>query len=87
LTVARLGLSLAQETQEDVGGSWRALGIVAAQLKESIDIDDKMYDAAACFAESLRVFTEMRVIPALAGSVIRRCLYLPITRITNPLEP
>ncbi len=59
LTVARLGLSLAQATQEDVGGSWRALGLAAAQLKESIDIDDKMYDAAACFAESLRVFTEM----------------------------
>jgi tetratricopeptide (TPR) repeat protein len=59
LTVARLGLSLAQETQEDVGGSWRALGMIAAHSPQPIAINGKVYDAAACFAESLRVFTEM----------------------------
>ncbi len=59
LTVARRALALAQATQEDVAGAWRALGKVVAQLPDPIVIGEERYDAAACFAEALRVFTAM----------------------------
>jgi tetratricopeptide (TPR) repeat protein len=59
LAAARRAVSLAQASQEDVGGAWRALGMVAAQLSEPVVIDERAVDAPDCFAESLRVFTEM----------------------------
>lgn len=59
LTAARRAVTLAQASQEDVGGAWRALGMVAARLPEPVAIDGRSCDAPACFAESLRVYTEM----------------------------
>jgi tetratricopeptide (TPR) repeat protein len=61
LVATRQALALGQETeqQEFTGGAWRALGMVAAQLPEPVVIGDHAYDAAACFTESLQVFTEM----------------------------
>jgi tetratricopeptide (TPR) repeat protein len=60
LEVARQALALGQEHNEPnyIGGAWRALGMVAAELPEAIVIEDQAYDAAACYAESLRIFTE-----------------------------
>jgi len=63
LAAARQALALGQESgeQEDIGAAWRALGLVAARLPEPRAIEDKdagqprHYDAAACFAESLRI--------------------------------
>ncbi len=59
LAAARRALDLAQASQEDVGGAWRALGMVAARLSDPIVIGAARYDMAACFAEALRVFIEM----------------------------
>lgn len=63
LAAARQALALGQEHQEPfyIGGAWRALGMVAAQLPEPIAIEDRACDAAACYAESLRIFTEKGV--------------------------
>lgn len=60
LAAARQALALGQDQKQplDIGGAWRALGMVAAELAEPIAIEDQTYDAADCFAESLRVFTE-----------------------------
>jgi tetratricopeptide (TPR) repeat protein len=60
LSAARKALALGQEHDQPfhIGGAWRALGVVAAQLPEPIAIEDRAYDAAACYAESLRIFTE-----------------------------
>jgi tetratricopeptide (TPR) repeat protein len=59
LNAAQRALSLALESQEDVGGAWRALGMVAAHLPGPIDVEGNTYDAPACFAESLDLYTEM----------------------------
>jgi class 3 adenylate cyclase/tetratricopeptide (TPR) repeat protein len=61
LAAAQRALALGQEMgmRDFTGAAWRALGMVAAQLPEPVTIGDNAYDAAACFAESLRVFTEM----------------------------
>ena len=60
LAAARQALALGQEHNQPlhIGGAWRALGMVAAELPEPIAIEDQAYDAAACYAESLRIFTE-----------------------------
>ena len=60
LEAAQHALVLGQETgnPEYIGGAWRTLGLVAANLTEPINIDHKPLDAQVCFAESLRVLTE-----------------------------
>jgi hypothetical protein len=60
LEAAQHALVLGQETgnPEYIGGAWRTLGLVAAHLNDSITIDTKALDTGACFAESLRVWTE-----------------------------
>jgi class 3 adenylate cyclase/tetratricopeptide (TPR) repeat protein len=60
LEAAQRALSLGQKTenQELIAGAWRALGLVAARLPEPITIENKSFDAAACFGESLSLFTE-----------------------------
>jgi tetratricopeptide (TPR) repeat protein len=63
LEAAQQALVLAQEAevQEYISAAWRALGMVATRLPESIAVGDQRgdprqrYDAAACFAESLRI--------------------------------
>jgi len=42
-----------------IGGVWRTLGKVIAHAAEPVAIGDKTCNAEACFAESVRVFTEM----------------------------
>ena len=61
LTAAQQALALGQEAkaQDLIGGAWCALGMAAAQLAHPIATGDKTYNATDCFAESLRVFTEM----------------------------
>jgi class 3 adenylate cyclase/tetratricopeptide (TPR) repeat protein len=44
---------------EPAGQAWRVLGLVAAHLAQPVVLDAHTYSAAACFAESLRIFTEM----------------------------
>jgi class 3 adenylate cyclase/tetratricopeptide (TPR) repeat protein len=60
LMVAHLALAAGQENNEpfQIGAAWRALGMAAARLPEPVAIEDRAYDAAACYAESLRIFTE-----------------------------
>jgi hypothetical protein len=67
LDSARRGLELAEEmeSREDLGVAWRALGRVAANLREPILIkapgkeQPRIVGAEACFAESERIFTEI----------------------------
>jgi serine/threonine protein kinase/predicted ATPase len=61
LEAAKAALTVGQQTgnQEFVGGAWRALGLVAARLREAVSLNDRIYEPSACFAESLRVFTEV----------------------------
>jgi tetratricopeptide (TPR) repeat protein len=46
------------ENNELIAEAWRTLGLVAAQIPESIEIEKQSYDARACFGESLRLFTD-----------------------------
>ncbi|NBD36015.1 MAG: hypothetical protein GVY30_08440, partial [Chloroflexi bacterium] len=59
VAAARQALALALISQEGIGGAWRALGIVAAQLAGPIEIDSASYDVTTCFTAALRTFTEM----------------------------
>jgi len=56
---ARQALTLAQQSREDIGSAWRALGLVAAQRSTPLVINEQVYTGADCLAEALRVFTEM----------------------------
>ena len=66
LAAAQRALALGQESgaQEYIGAAWRALGLVAARLTEPILIEKatsgerQAYEAAACFAQSLRIYVE-----------------------------
>jgi class 3 adenylate cyclase/tetratricopeptide (TPR) repeat protein len=65
-TAAQKALTLAQSggLQEYVGAVWRTLGMVAARLSEPLRVvikdgePPRAYDAAACFTESARIYTE-----------------------------
>jgi serine/threonine protein kinase/predicted ATPase len=61
LETARTALTLGQkaENQDYIGNAWRTLGLVVARLPAPVQINGLSYDAAGCFAESLRVYTEM----------------------------
>jgi tetratricopeptide (TPR) repeat protein len=54
-----LELGLKTENQDYIANAWRTLGLVAARLPEPVKVGDQPYTAAECFAESLRVYTEM----------------------------
>ncbi len=60
LEAAQRAIALGQKTEnhELIAQAWRALGLVAARLPQPVTIDEQGYDAPACFAESLRLFTE-----------------------------
>jgi len=63
LDAARRALKLGQEmgSQEYIAGAWRVLGQVAARQPAPITVvdgEEKTADAAACFAESLRICQE-----------------------------
>ncbi|MET0645328.1 MAG: tetratricopeptide repeat protein, partial [Pyrinomonadaceae bacterium] len=61
LTTALTALELGQKTenQDYIANAWRTLGLVASRSDSGILIEGKSYNAAECFAESLRVYTEM----------------------------
>lgn len=61
LEAARAALMFGRETgnQEFVGGAWRALGLVAARLRAAVSFNEETYEPWECFAESLRIFTEV----------------------------
>jgi len=54
-----LELGLKTENQDYIGSAWRALGLVASRAGEPVSVGGTAYDAATCFAESLRVYTDM----------------------------
>lgn len=60
LEAAQHALSLGQRTEnhELIAEAWRTLGLIAARLPQPITIENQSFDAAACFNESLRLFTE-----------------------------
>ncbi|HEX8282478.1 MAG TPA: protein kinase [Pyrinomonadaceae bacterium] len=61
LPTALRALELGQKTenQDYIGNAWRTLGLVAARSAGGVLIDGEPRAAAECFAESLRVYTEM----------------------------
>jgi predicted ATPase/class 3 adenylate cyclase len=58
LEAARRALALGQETEnpEFIGGAWRALGQIAAEME---GVAAGVASPAHCFGESLQIFTEM----------------------------
>ncbi len=60
LEAAQRALALGRKTEnhELMAEAWRTLGAVAARLPQPIMIENQSFDAAACFQESLRLFTE-----------------------------
>jgi tetratricopeptide (TPR) repeat protein len=65
---ARKALTLGQAENNgvpyDLGRAWRVLGQVIAQIGRSIrvvEVDDLIYDAPACFAKSVEIFTKIDV--------------------------
>jgi tetratricopeptide (TPR) repeat protein len=54
-----LDLGLRTENQDYIGNAWRALGLVASRAGAPAHVGGAAYDATQCFAESLRVYTEM----------------------------
>jgi tetratricopeptide (TPR) repeat protein len=60
LEAARQALSLAQENDdfEAQGAAWLSLGLVANRFKASVEVSGVRLDAATCFSESLRIYTE-----------------------------
>lgn len=66
LEAARQALALGTGTKVfyDVGRAWRVLGQIAAHLQEPVRVggdDGDLYDAAACFAKSIELFTDTDV--------------------------
>ena len=62
-----LAQSVEDGSPENMGGAWRALGLVTARTGEAIRIKDRAtgesgeYDARACFARSEKVFAEAEI--------------------------
>lgn len=54
-----LALGLKTENQDYIGNAWRTLGLVASRLASPIHINGQTATPAQCFAESLRVYTDM----------------------------
>jgi serine/threonine protein kinase/tetratricopeptide (TPR) repeat protein len=60
---ARRALELGREieNQEHVAEAWRVLGLVASRFAAPVTVEDDTFDAAACFSESLAVFTRIQM--------------------------
>jgi len=61
LAAARRALELGEGVGAPAlaGGAWRTLGMTAARAGFPVPIADKTHSAAHCFAESVRIFSEM----------------------------
>ncbi|HYN86096.1 MAG TPA: tetratricopeptide repeat protein, partial [Pyrinomonadaceae bacterium] len=57
LVALRLGRRA--ENQDYIASAWRTLGLVASDSARPVTFEGRDYAARECFAESLRVFTEM----------------------------
>ncbi|HJR79857.1 MAG TPA: adenylate/guanylate cyclase domain-containing protein [Anaerolineales bacterium] len=59
--------SMEDDSPENIGGAWRALGLVTAATGKSIPIKDREtrqsidYDARACFAKSAKIFADAEI--------------------------
>jgi tetratricopeptide (TPR) repeat protein len=71
LAAAQRALALGREVGAPalVGAAWRTLGAVGGQAGRPIAVGDETYDAVACFAESVRIFTEMSAEGELARTL------------------
>jgi class 3 adenylate cyclase/tetratricopeptide (TPR) repeat protein len=49
------------ENQEHVAEGWRVLGLVASRAKAPVEVRGQARDAAACFAESLSIFSRIQM--------------------------
>lgn len=62
-----LAQSIEDGSPENMGGAWRALGLVTARTGETITIKDRAtgdsveHDARTCFAESEKIFAEAEI--------------------------
>jgi tetratricopeptide (TPR) repeat protein len=62
-----LALSIEDGSPENIGGAWRALGLIACKIEEPVKIKggkrgrSKAYSAHACFAESDRIYSEAEI--------------------------
>jgi class 3 adenylate cyclase/predicted ATPase len=62
-----LAQSIEDGSPENIGGAWRALGLVASKTGTTIRIKDREtgqpvdYDARACFAKSEKIFAESEI--------------------------
>ena len=62
-----LAQSIEDGSRENIGGAWRALGLVTAKTGETITIKDRAtgdsveYDARTCFAKSEKIFAEAEI--------------------------
>jgi class 3 adenylate cyclase/predicted ATPase len=62
-----LAQSIEDGSPENIGGAWRALGLVAGKTGKAIRIKEKEtgesvdYDAQACFAKSEKIFAESEI--------------------------
>ena len=62
-----LAQSIEDGSPENIGGAWRALGLVAGKTEKTIKIKDREtgesvdYDARACFAKSEKIFADAEI--------------------------
>ncbi|HEX7958149.1 MAG TPA: tetratricopeptide repeat protein, partial [Pyrinomonadaceae bacterium] len=49
------------ENQEHVAEAWRVLGVVCSRAKSPVEVRGQTRDAAACFAESLSIFSRIQM--------------------------
>ncbi|HEX8118602.1 MAG TPA: tetratricopeptide repeat protein, partial [Pyrinomonadaceae bacterium] len=49
------------ENHEHLAEAWRVLGLVASSLKSSIEVEGETRDPAACFTQSLSIFTRIQM--------------------------
>ncbi|HET9590257.1 MAG TPA: adenylate/guanylate cyclase domain-containing protein [Anaerolineales bacterium] len=62
-----LAQSIEDDSPENIGGAWRALGLIAGRSGKAIRIKDREtgqsvdYDARACFAKSEKIFAESEI--------------------------
>ncbi|HEX8352563.1 MAG TPA: tetratricopeptide repeat protein, partial [Pyrinomonadaceae bacterium] len=54
-----LELGQKTENQDYIANAWRTLGLVASRAGGVVPVGGEAHSAAGCFAESLRVYTEM----------------------------
>lgn len=63
LKAAQKSLELSQEAEnnENIGGAWRVLGLISANLQKPVAIDGKNFAAVDCFTKSLQIFTDIKM--------------------------